>query len=93
MACLPISPLDTESAHRPGNQHSFSLSPERDCAPGWLARHRLPVGPDLHELADSVRTFFEAGFTDVVLVQIGGASQHEFLVKAAEPLLDKLQAL
>jgi hypothetical protein len=53
----------------------------------------IACGPDLDELAESVRPFLDAGFTDVALVQIGGDSQEEFLAKAAEPLLDKLRAL
>lgn len=53
----------------------------------------IACGPDLDELAESVRPFIEAGFTDVALVQIGGDSQDEFLAKAAEPLLNKLRAL
>lgn len=53
----------------------------------------IACGPDLDELAESVKPFIEAGFTDVALVQIGGDSQDEFLAKAAEPLLNKLRAL
>ncbi|ORM34744.1 LLM class F420-dependent oxidoreductase [Williamsia sp. 1135] len=53
----------------------------------------IACGPDLDELAESVRPFLDAGFTDVALVQIGGDSQDEFLAKAAEPLLEKLRGL
>lgn len=53
----------------------------------------IACGPDLDELAESVKPFLEAGFTDVALVQIGGDSQDEFLAKAAEPLLEKLRSL
>lgn len=53
----------------------------------------IACGPDLDELAESVKPFLEAGFTDVALVQIGGDSQDEFLSKAAEQLLEKMRAL
>jgi len=53
----------------------------------------IACGPDLDELADSVRPFLDAGFTDVALVQIGDESQDEFLAEVAEPLLARLRAL
>jgi len=53
----------------------------------------IACGPDLDELAESVRPYLRAGFTDVALVQVGDALQQEFLDKAAGPLLDKLRAL
>jgi G6PDH family F420-dependent oxidoreductase len=53
----------------------------------------IACGPDLDELAESVKPFIDAGFTDVALVQIGGDSQDEFLAEAAEPLLQKLRGL
>ncbi len=52
----------------------------------------IACGPDLDELAESVKPFWEAGFTDVALVQIGDETQQEFLDKVAEPLLEKLRA-
>jgi G6PDH family F420-dependent oxidoreductase len=52
----------------------------------------IACGPDLDELAESLRPFWEAGYTDVALVQVGDESQQEFLDKVAEPLLDKLRA-
>ncbi len=52
----------------------------------------IACGPDLDELAESLRPFWEAGYTDVALVQIGDESQQEFLDKVAEPLLEKLRA-
>ena len=48
-------------------------------------------GPDLDEIVESVRPFWEAGFTDVALVQIGGDTQERFLEEAAGPLLEKLR--
>jgi G6PDH family F420-dependent oxidoreductase len=53
----------------------------------------IACGPDLDELAESVKPFLEAGYTDVALVQIGGDTQDRFLAEAAEPLLTKLRAL
>ncbi len=52
----------------------------------------IPCGPDLDAIVDSVRPFWESGFTDVALVQIGDGSQEAFLREAAGPLLEKLRA-
>ncbi|MDD9208187.1 TIGR03557 family F420-dependent LLM class oxidoreductase [Georgenia sp. 10Sc9-8] len=52
----------------------------------------IPCGPDLDPIVESVAAYWEAGFTDVALVQIGGDAQDAFLAEAAEPLLDKLRA-
>lgn len=52
----------------------------------------IACGPDLDELAESVKPFWEAGFTDVALVQVGDESQQEFLESVAGPLLAKLRA-
>ena len=53
----------------------------------------IACGPDLDELAESFRPYLDAGFTDVALVQVGDATQRQFLEEAAEPLLEKLRAL
>ncbi|RFA23617.1 LLM class F420-dependent oxidoreductase [Subtercola boreus] len=53
----------------------------------------IACGPDLDELAESVRPFLEAGYTDVALVQVGDRRQQEFLDTVAEPLLEKLRSL
>ena len=52
----------------------------------------IPCGPDLDKIVDSVKGFWEAGFTDVALVQVGGDTQDRFLDEAAGPLLEKLRA-
>jgi G6PDH family F420-dependent oxidoreductase len=52
----------------------------------------IPCGPDLDRVVEAVSAYWEAGFTDVALVQVGGDSQDEFLAEAAGPLLDKLRA-
>ena len=52
----------------------------------------IACGPDLDELVESARPFWEAGYTDIALVQVGDESQQEFLDKIAEPLLEKLRS-
>jgi G6PDH family F420-dependent oxidoreductase len=51
----------------------------------------IPCGPDLDAIVEAVRPYWEAGFTDVALVQVGGDSQDLFLSEAAEPLLAALR--
>lgn len=52
----------------------------------------IPCGPDLDAIVDAVRPYWEAGFTDIALIQIGGDEQDLFFKEAAEPLLDALRA-
>ncbi|RPA19801.1 LLM class F420-dependent oxidoreductase [Gordonia sp. OPL2] len=52
----------------------------------------IACGPDLDAIVDAVRPYWDAGFTDVALVQIGGDSQDRFLSEAAGPLLEKLRS-
>jgi G6PDH family F420-dependent oxidoreductase len=52
----------------------------------------IPCGPDLDAIVEAVKPFWEAGFTDIALVQVGGDTQEQFLAEAAEPLLGKLRA-
>lgn len=52
----------------------------------------IPCGPDLDAVVEAVKPFWEAGFTDIALVQVGGDSVDRFLDEAAEPLLEKLRA-
>jgi len=51
----------------------------------------IPCGPDLDAIVEAVRPYWEAGFTDIALVQIGGETQDRFLAEAAEPLLEALR--
>ena len=51
----------------------------------------IPCGPDLDGIVDAVGKYWEAGFTDVALVQIGDESQELFLKEAAGSLLEKLR--
>ena len=53
---------------------------------------QIPCGPDLDAVVEAVKPFWEAGFTDVALVQVGGEHQQAFLDEAAGPLLEKLRA-
>ncbi|MGL5908881.1 MAG: TIGR03557 family F420-dependent LLM class oxidoreductase, partial [Phycicoccus sp.] len=51
----------------------------------------IPCGPDLDRIVEAVAPYWEAGFTDVALVQVGGEHQQAFLDQAAGPLLEKLR--
>lgn len=51
----------------------------------------IPCGPDLDAIVDAVSAYWEAGFTDIALIQIGDESQEQFLTEAAAPLLDRLR--
>jgi G6PDH family F420-dependent oxidoreductase len=52
----------------------------------------IPCGPDLDAVVEAVGAYWDAGFTDVGLVQIGDEGQDRFLQEAAGPLLRKLRA-
>ncbi|MFL6065901.1 MAG: TIGR03557 family F420-dependent LLM class oxidoreductase [Friedmanniella sp.] len=53
---------------------------------------QIPCGPDLDAIVAAVQPFWEAGFTDIALVQVGDEGQSEFLAEAAAPLLEKLRS-
>jgi G6PDH family F420-dependent oxidoreductase len=50
----------------------------------------IPCGPDLDSIVEAVRAYWDAGFTDIALVQIGDQGQDLFLEEAAQPLLAAL---
>ena len=52
----------------------------------------IPCGPDLDKIVEAVSDFWEAGFTDVCVVQVGDEGQDQFLEQAAGPLLESLRA-
>ncbi len=52
----------------------------------------IACGPDLDELVAAVQPYWEAGFTDIAVVQVGDEGQQRFLDEAAGPLLEKLRA-
>ena len=54
---------------------------------------QIPCGPDLDAIAEAVKKYVDAGFTDVALVQVGDEGQFEFLAQTAEPLLKVLRDL
>ena len=51
----------------------------------------IPCGPDVDAIVAAVREFEDAGFTDVALVQVGDASQEDFLAMAEKELLPALR--
>jgi len=51
----------------------------------------IPCGPDLDGIVSAVREFEDAGFTDVCVVQVGDASQEDFLAMAEMELLPALR--
>lgn len=51
----------------------------------------IPCGPDLEKIVEGVAPFWEAGFTDVALVQVGGEHQRPFLDEVAPRLLEMLR--
>ncbi|WP_157434652.1 MULTISPECIES: TIGR03557 family F420-dependent LLM class oxidoreductase [Actinoalloteichus] len=52
----------------------------------------IPCGDDVGAIVESIRPFAEAGFTDVALVQIGGAHQEPFFPFARDRLLPALRS-
>jgi G6PDH family F420-dependent oxidoreductase len=52
---------------------------------------QIPCGPDLGAIVEAASAYWEAGFTDIALVQVGDALQQRFLDEAARPLLDLLR--
>lgn len=52
----------------------------------------IPCGPDLDAIVEAASAFWQAGFTDVALVQVGDEGQQRFLDEAARPLLARLRA-
>lgn len=52
----------------------------------------IACGPEVEPMVDSVRAFWEAGFTDIALVQVGDEHQREFLDFAETELLPALRA-
>lgn len=52
----------------------------------------IPCGPDLDAIVEAASAYWEAGFTDLAIVQVGDAAQQRFLDEAAGPLLQRLRA-
>lgn len=53
---------------------------------------QIACGPDLDRIVEAVKPYWEAGFTDIALVQIGDEGQDEFLAEAAKEVLEALRA-
>ena len=54
---------------------------------------QLSCGPDVGEHVQKIKPFLEAGFTEIAVVQIGGAHQDQFFPWAERELLPALRAL
>lgn len=54
---------------------------------------QLPCGPDVEEHVRKIRPFLDAGFSEIGLIQIGGAHQDRFLSWAEDELLPALRSL
>lgn len=52
----------------------------------------IPCGPDLDAIVEAVSAYWQAGFTDVAIVQIGDEGQDRFVTEAAGPLLERLRS-
>jgi G6PDH family F420-dependent oxidoreductase len=52
---------------------------------------QIPCGPDVEPIVQAVSAFWDAGFTDIALVQVGGDTQTEFLQFAESELLPALR--
>ncbi|HOZ59680.1 MAG TPA: TIGR03557 family F420-dependent LLM class oxidoreductase [Nakamurella multipartita] len=53
---------------------------------------KIPCGNDIDAIVEAASAFFDAGFTDLALVQIGGDHQHDFFDAAAD-LLTALRSI
>ena len=51
----------------------------------------IPCGPDVGAIVSAVEAYWDAGFTDIALVQAGDESQHDFLRMAEHELLPGLR--
>lgn len=51
----------------------------------------IPCGPDLDQIVNAAKPFWEAGFTHLAIIQIGGDHQEEFLTFAHSDLLPALR--
>jgi hypothetical protein len=51
----------------------------------------IPCGPEIGAIVESVAKFWEAGYTDLALVQVGDEGQQRFLDDAAADVLAALR--
>jgi G6PDH family F420-dependent oxidoreductase len=52
----------------------------------------IPCGPDTDAIVDAVKPYWQAGFTDIAVVQIGDENQESFIKYAESELLPALRA-
>ncbi|GAA4978002.1 TIGR03557 family F420-dependent LLM class oxidoreductase [Kineococcus glutinatus] len=52
---------------------------------------QIPCGNDVEAIAEAAKPFFDAGYTDLALVQIGGEHQEEFLRVSASEIIPALR--
>ncbi len=76
------------NAELPGTQ-AFAAATQF-VTPGDVAAS-IPCGADVERVVDAAKPFFDAGFTDLALVQIGGDHQEPFLDAAERELLPALR--
>lgn len=53
---------------------------------------QIPCGPDLDGIVDAVRPYWEAGFTDIAILQVGDEGQDAFLAEGAVAVLEALRS-
>ena len=54
---------------------------------------QIPCGRDIRRVLDGIRTFSDAGFTHLALVQVGGDHQAPFIEWAASELLEQARSI
>jgi G6PDH family F420-dependent oxidoreductase len=54
---------------------------------------KIPCGDDVGKIVTAAEEFFDAGFTDLALVQIGGDQQESFFAAATAEILPELRKL
>ncbi|WP_033401030.1 TIGR03557 family F420-dependent LLM class oxidoreductase [Actinokineospora enzanensis] len=59
--------------------------------PDDVAAH-IPCGADVDAVVQAAAAYWEAGFTDLALIQVGGTHQDHFLAAARQELLPALRA-
>jgi G6PDH family F420-dependent oxidoreductase len=80
-------PVNAELPNPRSFAHASASVSEKEVAEG------IPCGPDLDKHVEAVRTFVDAGFTHVALVQVGAEGQGAFLDFAERELLPALRAI
>ena len=92
-----IAKPDDAKPTRAKHRHKGATEPAGFAAASQFVRKddvaaAIPCGPDVTEHVKSVRTFVDAGFTDIAVIQIGGQTQPAFLDWAEQELLPALRA-